>query len=103
MKYIVQEKAWMDEKRMLDWVERIWRPWAATKTGMTYLILDEFRAHMTNNVKAAINKCNTEIDYIIGGYTAKLQVMDVGINRTLKDEYWKIGRASCRERVSPRV
>lgn len=87
MKYAVQDNAWMDEKRMLDWVERVWKPWAATKKGTTYLLMDEFAAHMTNNVKTAIFECDTEIDYIIGGYTSKLQVMDVGLNAPFKGEY----------------
>jgi hypothetical protein len=54
---------------------------------MTYLLMDEFSAHMTDKVKTAIYKCDTEIDFIIGGYTSKLQVMDVGLNRPFKDEY----------------
>ena len=49
MEYAVQDKAWMDETRMLDWVERIWKPWAATKKGTTYLLMDEFSAHMTTS------------------------------------------------------
>jgi hypothetical protein len=40
MKYNVQGSAWMDEKGMLDWIERVWKPWAATKTGTTYLLLE---------------------------------------------------------------
>jgi hypothetical protein len=74
---------------MLDWVERSWKPWAATKTGTTYLLMDEFSAHMTDKVKTAVYACDTEIDFIIGGYTSKLQVMDVGLNQPFKDEYWR--------------
>jgi hypothetical protein len=34
--------------------------------------------------------CNTEIDFVPGGYTSKLQVvMDVGLNWSFKDEYWR--------------
>ena len=87
MKYNVQGSAWMDEKCMLDWIERVWKPWAATKTGTTYLLLDEYAGHSTSKVLAALHACNTEVDFILKGYTAKLQVMDVGINRNFKDEY----------------
>ena len=85
--YAVQERAWMDETKMLDWVERIWKPWAATKKGTTYLLMDEFASHMTAKVKLAIYACDSEIDFIIAGYTSKLQVLDVGLNRPYKDEY----------------
>jgi hypothetical protein len=87
MKYTVQENAWMDETRMLDWIQQVWKPWADSKTGATYLIIDEFSAHMTTKVRTALANCDTDVDFIIGGYTAKLQVMDVGVNRTFKDEY----------------
>ena len=87
MKYATQPHAWMDETHMLDWVERVWKPWAATKQGMTYLLMDKFSAHMTDKVKMAIYACNTEIDFIPGGYTSKLQVMDVGLNKPFKGEY----------------
>jgi hypothetical protein len=87
MLYAVQPKAWMDETRMLDWVERVWKPWTLTKTGMTYLLMDEFSSHMTDKVKSAIYACGSEIDFIIAGYTSKLQTMDVGLNRPFKDEY----------------
>jgi hypothetical protein len=87
MLYAVQPNAWMDKTRMLDWVERVWKPWAATKEGTTYLLMDEFSAHMTDKVKTAIYACDTEIDFIIGGYTSKLQAMDVGLNASFKGEY----------------
>jgi hypothetical protein len=85
MKYAVQNKAWMDEFTMLDWVEKVWKPFADSKEGMTYMILDEAASHMTRNVREAIAQCNTEIDFIPGGYTSKLQVLDVGINKPFKD------------------
>jgi hypothetical protein len=75
---------------MLDWVERIWKPWAATKEGTTYLLMDEFlmdeflmdefASHMMAKVKMAIYICNSKIDFIIAGYTSKLQVLDVRLN-----------------------
>jgi hypothetical protein len=81
MQYAVQAKAWMDESCMLDWVERTWKPWAATKTGTTYLLIDKFASHMTDKVRTAIvYPCDTEIDFIFGGYTSKVPVMDVGLN-----------------------
>jgi hypothetical protein len=77
----------MDETKMLDWVERIWKPWAATKKGMTYLLMDESASHMTAKVKMALYACDSKIDFIIVGYTRKLQVLDVGLNQLYQDEY----------------
>jgi DDE superfamily endonuclease len=83
--YEVQASGWMDQEIMLIWVERIWRPWAIAQNGFTLLILDEFSAHMTEAVKVAIANCNTLILYVPGGYTSKLQTMDVGLNKPFKD------------------
>jgi DDE superfamily endonuclease len=85
--YTVQEKAWMNEKKMLEWVEKVWKPFTLTKEGVTYLIMDEFGAHKTANVLAAIRACGTEIDFIPRGYTSQLQAMDVGLNKPFKDRY----------------
>jgi hypothetical protein len=78
--YAVQERAWMDETKKLDWVERIWKPWAATKKGTTYLLMDEFASHTMAKVKMVIYAYDSEINFIIVGYTSKLQVLDVGLN-----------------------
>ena len=32
----------------------------------------------------AIKECESEVDYILGGYTSRLQVMDVGVNKPFK-------------------
>lgn len=83
--YAVQPKAWMDEVKMLDWIDQVWRPWAESKTGPTMLILDEFTAHMTHEVRKRIADCGTHLEFVPGGYTSRLQVMDVGLNKPFKD------------------
>jgi transposase-like protein len=83
--YAVQPKAWMDEAKMVDWIEQVWQPWTATKSGPTMLILDEFAAHMTKEVRKRIADCGTHLEFIPGGYTSRLQVMDVGLNKPFKD------------------
>jgi hypothetical protein len=49
------------------------------------LILDEFSAHMTDEVRRAYAECGTFLELVPGGYTSRLQVMDVGINKPFKD------------------
>jgi len=56
IEYGTQSKAWMDEECMIEWVNKVWRPWTETKIGPTYLIMDEFVAHMSASVKKAINE-----------------------------------------------
>jgi DDE superfamily endonuclease len=87
MEYAVQQKAWMDEVKMIDWIERVWTPHIQRQQpdGVSYLILDECRTHLTAKVKDAFEKCNTEVDYIPGGYTSKCQMLDVGVNRPFKN------------------
>jgi DDE superfamily endonuclease len=83
--YEVQEKGWMNEELMLIWIATIWKPWADQKSGIKMLILDVYTAHMTARVRAALHDCQTVPFYVPGGYTSKLQVLDVGINKPFKD------------------
>jgi DDE superfamily endonuclease len=85
LEYAVQEKAWMDEKTMLRWIEQVWRPCTEQKGGkLTYLLLDVLKSHMTTAVAKAFADCNTEIDFLPDGYTSVLQPMDVGLNKPFK-------------------
>ena len=85
--YSVQKKAWMDSTHMLEWIKYVWKPWTDMKNRPTMLILDEFCGHMTAEVRDAIKKCSTHLEFIPGGYTSKLQVMDVGFNKPFKDNF----------------
>jgi DDE superfamily endonuclease len=85
--YAIQNKAWMDSTLMLDWVEKVLRPWCLRSVGPTMLILDEFSAHLTSSTRQAIADCGCHLETIPGGYTWKLQVMDVGINKPFKGQF----------------
>jgi transposase-like protein len=84
MEYQVQKNAWMDEVGMLEWVERVWKP-IAQQHPRTVLLLDSFSAHLTTKVTRSLSMVNTEVEIIPGGYTGKLQPMDVGINKPFKN------------------
>ena len=84
MFYHCNLKAWMNEAMMLLWVEEVWRPFAE-KRSVSMLIIDSHTAHMTAPVKKAIEDCGTILEFIPGGYTSKLQAMDVGLNKPFKD------------------
>jgi DDE superfamily endonuclease len=81
----VQAKAWMDERQMIKWIVMVWKPFAVREKNL-YLIMDECPSHLLmSNVCKAFADCRTEVDYIPGGYTSRLQVLDVGINIPLSD------------------
>ena len=46
--------------------------------------MDEFSVHLMVSSSNQIKGCETKIYYILGGYTSKLQVMDVGVNKPFK-------------------
>jgi DDE superfamily endonuclease len=106
VKYSVQPKAWMDGSKMLEWIDRVWTPHIQQQNpnGVTYLILDECRSHMTKEVKEAFQACNTEVDFVPGGYTSKCQPMDVGINKPFKNgvtlafNSWLVGTGKTKPR-----
>ena len=83
--YYVQENAWMDETSMLQWIRLVWNPIAMNQDGVKILLLDEATLHMTTFVRQAFTVTNTIVEYIPGGYTSKLQAMDVGVNKPFKD------------------
>jgi hypothetical protein len=83
--YAVQDNAWMCSKLVVDWVQKVFRPWALSKQQPTMLIVDEFTGHMTAEVRDAVADCGAFLEFVPGGYTWCLQPMDVGVNRPFKD------------------
>ena len=84
MRYICQDKAWVDHRVFKSWINQVWAPFALEKGDKTYLLMDEFSVHLIASCSNQIKGCETTIDYILGGYTSKLQVMDVGVNKPFK-------------------
>lgn len=85
IQYAVQEKAWMDQEGMLDWIRRVWGPWVDKREGIKLMIIDKFSSHLCAPVLAKLAEHKTMVEVIPGGYTSKLQVLDVGVNRPFKD------------------
>ena len=46
--------------------------------------MDEFQVHLMATSLYAAKVCGTAVDFICGGYTSKLQVLDVGVNKPFK-------------------
>jgi transposase-like protein len=76
--YTTQPKAWIDETTFLQWVEAVWQPFTENKGHLTgnqqsYLLMDECSVHLMGNCIEAVRQCSTEVDFILPGYTSKIQ------------------------------
>jgi hypothetical protein len=81
-----QEKDWMTNELMIDWVKVVWKRRPGTlfnKRGI--LILYSFKGHLTQQVKEEMRKANTDLVVIPSGMTSQLQVLDVVVNKPFKD------------------
>lgn len=82
----VQEKGWMQEHLILDWIKEVWnkRPESSKKS---LLVWDSFKAHLTDDVKTQLKKSNSECAVIPGGLTSIVQPLDVCVNKPFKDYF----------------
>ena len=79
-----QKKAWMDERGMHLWFEKIWQPYVQHNDGKSFLLLDDFKCHKQAPFDAKLNEVNTDRRKIPPGWTPVLQPCDKGINMPLK-------------------
>lgn len=81
-----QENGWMDTERMKTWIEKVWR---SRRGGLgrrrSLLVCDMFEAHVTESVKTALTRENTNLAVIPSGLTSILQPLDVSLNKPFKD------------------
>ena len=84
MKYVCQEKAWVDQRVFKHWIAEVWKSFIAERADKSYLLMDEFSVHLLTTCCNAIKECGSEVDCILGDYTSKLQVMDMGMNKPFK-------------------
>ena len=80
----------MNSDQMKVWIEKAWR----SRIGglgrrRSLLVYDAFEAHVTDPVKAAFKRENTDLAVIPGGLTSLLQPLDVSLNKPFKDRVRK--------------
>lgn len=81
-----QQKGWMDSEQMKVWIEKAWhRRLGGLGRRKSLLVYDAFEAHVTDTVKAAFKRENTDLAVIPGGLTSILQPLDVSLNKPFKD------------------
>jgi hypothetical protein len=67
-------------------VNRVLNPWIQLHGGQkSLLIMDDFGGHWVEPVSERLKECNIDTLCVPKGYTAKLQVLDVGINKPFHD------------------
>ena len=81
-----QEKEWMTEELMLEWLKIVWghRPRAFLNQPSMF-VLDAVKGHLTDSMKNQLLKMKTELVVILGGMTSMLQPIDISINKPSKD------------------
>jgi DDE superfamily endonuclease len=86
MVYACQENAWMDERVMLLWVQKVLKPYIdrAPLGVVPIIFLDSYRCHMMESVVQEIQGLGVEVEHIPGGCTFLCQPVDVGYNKPLK-------------------
>ena len=107
--YTCQDNAWMDEKVMLQWVEKILKPYvdSAPDEVVPLLFLDLYRCHIMGSVVTAIQNLGVEVEHIPGGCTYLCQPVDVGVNKPFKKlirdkwEQWMISEGIVHGTTSP--
>ena len=85
--YSVQPKAWDDCATHKQWIEKVWWPFCEQRGQSTYLINDEFKVHLMGDIVRLTQERGTEVEFIPGGYTGALQVLDKGVNKPFKNHY----------------
>ncbi len=47
--------------------------------------MDDFTVHKVGRCVDAFKNWGTEVDFVLAGYSSRLQVLDVGVNKPFKD------------------
>ena len=109
LEYACQDNAWMDERVMLLWVEKVLKPYveAAPDRIIPILFLDSYRCHMMSSVVDSIQALGVEVEHIPGGCTYLCQPVDVGVNKPFKKllrdrwESWMVAEGIIHGTTSP--
>ena len=84
------EKGWMDADQMKIWIEKVWRSrLGGLGRRRSLIVYDVFEAHVTESVKTAFARENTNLVVIPSGLTSLLQSLNFSLNKPLKDNFKK--------------
>ena len=86
--YACQDRAWMDEKVLQEWVQKVLKPHAEKAPPGIHpiLLLDSYRCHLMSSVIDEISSAlGVQVEHIPGGCTGLCQPIDVGIGKPFKN------------------
>ena len=103
VKVVFQPNAWCDEPKMIQWIREDWgnyfdNPPTPGSDGKI-LVVDVHRAQQTPTVKSLLSKCKTSLVDIPPELTSYIQVLDVSINKTFKDQVRKQSEKHVEENI----
>ncbi len=109
IEYTCQGNAWMDERVMHLWMDRILKTYIdQAPPGIVPLhLLDSYSCHMMKSTVNAIEDLGVEVEHIPGGCTSLCQSVDVGVNKPFKSrirklwEEWMISTGLHKGKVTP--
>ena len=81
------KKGWMDEAGVKEWIRQCLP--RTPRSEQSLLVWDSFRAHLTDEVKADLNRRKIDVAVIPGGLTPVLQPLDKCLNKPFKDNVWR--------------
>ncbi|KUF81150.1 hypothetical protein AM587_10013878 [Phytophthora nicotianae] len=83
VEHAVQRKAFCDERVMLEWIQRVWKP---SITGCRLLLLDSLKTHKMASVRSVLQEeCCSQVEFVPPGITGVSQPMDVAVMKVFKD------------------
>jgi hypothetical protein len=90
--YACQGNAWMDEKVMHLWIDKMLKPFIdqAPPGIVPLLLLDSYRCHMMKSTVNAIEDLGVEVKHIPGGCTSLCRPVDVGVNKQFKSRMHRL-------------
>ena len=93
MYYACQENAWMDERVMFMWVEKVLKPSvkSAPEGIVPLLLLDSYHCHVMASVVNEIQDLGVEVEHIPGACTYLCQPANIGINKPYKKHMRHVG------------
>ena len=69
--YSVQDNAMMDQHKMIDWVEKVVKPWGLSSPEgiVPILLLDSCQCHLMSSIMDLIQQAGVEVEFIPGELT----------------------------------
>ena len=87
-----------DGDLMKKWIIQIWIK--HTQHRKALLVMDSFHAHCAEDIQELLASANSEVAFIPGGCTSKLQPLDVSLNKPFKAICRKSFSTFCRSQLA---